>query len=277
MPETPTHRAVSEDGTEIIGRVHGQGPPLVLVPGAMGDGETLWEPLLPHLCERFTCFTPSTRNRGLSGRSDDLSPDRLIEDVTAFADSIGEDVGLMGWSQGGMLSLGAAERTDAITAVATFEPAVLPVIDDQTMVDVVTAVERQAELAEEGRMVDAARTFLEAVCIADELTEAADSGLLERLAPNIPTHLQEMQHLGGADGPGPTDPSELSKVAVPAALLQGTRSIPWFVDGVRHVADHVADADVREVDGAGHLGPYLEPDGVAAELTPFFAEVLAPS
>jgi pimeloyl-ACP methyl ester carboxylesterase len=61
------------------------------------------------------------------------------------------------------------------------------------------------------------------------------------------------------------------------ALLQGTRSIPWFIDGVRHVAAHVPDADLREVNGAGHLGPYLEPAGLAAELTPFFAEALQPS
>jgi hypothetical protein len=44
----------SADGTEIVGRVVGDGPPLVLVHGAIGDGEFAWTELLPHLTDRFT-------------------------------------------------------------------------------------------------------------------------------------------------------------------------------------------------------------------------------
>ena len=55
--------AISADGTEIVGRVRGQGPPLVLVHGALGDGEVAYEALVPHLADRFTCYTPSTRGR----------------------------------------------------------------------------------------------------------------------------------------------------------------------------------------------------------------------
>ena len=38
MNEGRVHRVVSDDGTEIAGLVRGQGPPLVLVPGAFGEG-----------------------------------------------------------------------------------------------------------------------------------------------------------------------------------------------------------------------------------------------
>ncbi len=37
MTNERIHRAMSRDGTEIAGRVYGQGPPLVLVHGAMDD------------------------------------------------------------------------------------------------------------------------------------------------------------------------------------------------------------------------------------------------
>ena len=50
------HRTVSADGTELAGRVVGQGPSLVFVPGALDDGESAWEFLLPHMRERFTCY-----------------------------------------------------------------------------------------------------------------------------------------------------------------------------------------------------------------------------
>lgn len=85
---TRVHRAVSLDGTEIAGRVQGGGPPLVLVHGAMACGETEWPTLLPHLVDHFTCHTPSTRCRGLSGSSDDLRRSRLAEDVVAYVESI---------------------------------------------------------------------------------------------------------------------------------------------------------------------------------------------
>ena len=86
MDERRIQRAVSADGTEIVGRVIGQGPPLVLVHGAIGDGEFAWTELLPHLTDRFTCYLPSTRGRGLSGDHPDHSLPRLQEDVDAFAD-----------------------------------------------------------------------------------------------------------------------------------------------------------------------------------------------
>ena len=76
--------------------MHGEGSPLLLVPRAMSDGETVWEPLLPLLTDQYTCYAMSMRSRGLSGQSTDLSPERILQDVTAFSESIGEPVGLMG-------------------------------------------------------------------------------------------------------------------------------------------------------------------------------------
>ena len=65
MGEQRIHRAVSADGTEIVGRVQGQGPPLVLLHGRLDDGDTNWRAMLPSLADSFTCFVPSTRGRGL--------------------------------------------------------------------------------------------------------------------------------------------------------------------------------------------------------------------
>ena len=94
------HRAISTDGTEIAGRVHGHGPPLILVHGAPHDGDIAWEALVPYLTDGYTCYLPSTRGRGLSDDNPDHSPPRLQEDVNAFVDSIGEQVCLVSWSAG---------------------------------------------------------------------------------------------------------------------------------------------------------------------------------
>ncbi len=83
MTDDRIHRAVSADGTEIVGRVQGQGPPLVLVHAPVHDGDMAWEALLPHLTDRFTCYLPSLRGRGLSGDNPDHSAPRshFQEDV----------------------------------------------------------------------------------------------------------------------------------------------------------------------------------------------------
>ncbi|MFW6074390.1 MAG: alpha/beta fold hydrolase, partial [Chloroflexota bacterium] len=89
------HRAVSDDDTEIVGSVQGDGPPLVFVHGMMDDGTLQWKPAAEYLADRFTCHVMSQRNRGRSGHSEDLSPPRIVEDVAAYASSIGEPVGLV--------------------------------------------------------------------------------------------------------------------------------------------------------------------------------------
>lgn len=130
MTEKRIHRAVSADGTEIVGRVAGQGPALVLLHAGLEDGD-LWEHVLPHLTGRFICSLPSTRGRGLSGDNPDRSPPRLVEDVGAFADSIGAPVFLAGESMGAHLALAAAERAGAVTAVPAWEPFVSSVMREE--------------------------------------------------------------------------------------------------------------------------------------------------
>lgn len=272
--ETGIHRAVSDDGTEIAGRVHGEGPPLILVPGAMGDGEFVWDPLLPLLTDRFTCYTMSVRSRGLSGHSTDLSTDRRIQDVVAFVESVGEPAGLLGWSQGGQLVLGAAERTDAVSALVAYEPAVLEATSEEEFAHLTDAVTRLGELAAADRPVDAARSFFEWVSTEEELDEMDEAMLVafsEGGAANVQVFLQEVEGLDEEAGTSPTDAAELAKIAAPVLLLHGARSDPWFINGIHHVAEHVTDSQVREIDGTGHMGPILTPEAVADEVTRFLA------
>jgi pimeloyl-ACP methyl ester carboxylesterase len=274
MTDGRIHRAVSEDGTEIAGRVYGEGRPLVFVHGALGDGDSVWSPLLPLLTDEYSCYAMSLRGRGLSGPSDDLSRERLLQDVTAFTESIGEPAGLVGLSSGALLSLGAAENTGAVAAVAAYEPPVFETISPDVFASFKATLERMAGVAAEGRLADAARTFLEFVTNDEELSALSDMNLFEAVAPNVPVQLKEFPQVLASEG-SPTDPSALAEVKVPVLLLHGTRSNPhpWFLDGVRHVAEHVAQPRLGEIPGAGHLGPILEPAAVADELRRFFATV----
>jgi pimeloyl-ACP methyl ester carboxylesterase len=71
------------------------------------------------------------RGRRLSGDSPDHAPERLVEDATAFVDSIGEPVGVVGWSSGGQLGLAVLARCTSASVGAVYEPGVSEVLAEQ--------------------------------------------------------------------------------------------------------------------------------------------------
>jgi pimeloyl-ACP methyl ester carboxylesterase len=279
MHENPIHRAVSADGTEIIARVHGRGPPVVLLPAGPGDSELSWRYVVPFLSEQWTCYLLETRGRGASADHPDHSPDRLVEDVVAVAESIGEPVGLVGW--GSALAVRVAARNGAaVFAVALYELGAGEVMSEESgkrMGEVFAGV---AELVAEGRLVDAARAFIEGgdvIYSQEDLDSGAPAEFWEAAASRLPLFLQESKQAAGSGQPGPTSASELGKITVPVLLLHGDRTSQWFSDSVQHVARHVLDATVRQIPGAAHFGPYTQPVAVANELIQFFSSVPQPS
>jgi pimeloyl-ACP methyl ester carboxylesterase len=268
-----THRAVSADGTEIAGRVVGHGPPLVLVHAGLGDGTLDWGPAASFLGERFTCYLPGTRGRGSSADHPDQSSERLVEDVTAFVESVGEPVGVAGTSGGSLEALGAAARSEAVTAVAACDPLAFEVLGEEDEARLRAAIDRLTTSAEQGRLVEAARDWLTEWANDHELAALSDSGYLEACAKYVPVLVRMLEQIGDADGFSPTDPSVLDQIEVPTSILVGSHAEatwPWFTECVRHIAEHVADAHVRQVPGVGHMAAWVEPGLVAEELGRFF-------
>jgi pimeloyl-ACP methyl ester carboxylesterase len=277
MDKVRVHRATSNDGTEIAGRVDGEGPPLVLVHGGLGD-DLSWDSLLPLLTDSFTCHRISTRGRGLSGEPSrpDYSPGRLVEDVVAFTQSIGDSVGLIGHSLGGSLALAAAARSTAVSSVAVYEPAVFDVPSEQDPSRSGDKARRISEAVSEGRLADAARAMIEDVATDDELARLSASGAFGAMARNAGVALKEAQQASESEGPSPTGPSILAGITVAVLYLHGSITpTNWYVEGARYIAEHIADTRVVEIAGAGHFGPHLAPELLAEELVNFFGERLA--
>ena len=269
------HRAFSPDGAEIVGRVAGHGPPLTLVHGAYGDGEIAWSALLPHLSDRYTCYLPSTRGRGLSSDHPDHSPPRLQEDVIAFIDSIGEPVRLLGWSGSGAWVLGAAAHTDSVAALALYEPGVFGVGGGDDVARLRAAMEQVGAAAADGRLGDAVQAFLSGICTDDEIAALDATDFSEHWAGRLPAMLRFVQQDASYEGPRSTDPDALRRVAAPVLLLRGeqTRLGAFFADGAGYLAEHLVDAHIRELQGVGHFAPVLQPEPIARELIAFFESV----
>jgi pimeloyl-ACP methyl ester carboxylesterase len=279
MSDERIHRAHSADGTEIAGRVHGQGPAVVMVHGAPHDGDIAWEAMVPHLSDRFTCYLPSLRGRGLSEDSRDHSPPRLEEDVRAFVDSIGEPVCLLGWSAGVPWALGAAAHSGAVATVAAFEPTIIPVMRGGDAVRRDAMYEQFGKAAADGRPADAARAFHAFVCTGSEIVSLG-ADYFERCAALVPAMLQAGRQGASYEGPLSSDPEVLEKVTVPFLLLRGqqTHLDTFYADTERYVAEHIVEAHLsKPLPGLGHLAPLLAPEPIARELIPFFESTRQPA
>jgi pimeloyl-ACP methyl ester carboxylesterase len=279
MSDTRIHRTVSADGTEIAGRVQGQGPPLILVHGGIGDGEFAWEALLPHLADRFTCYLPSTRGRGLSAENPDHSPPRLQEDVNAFVDSIDEPVCLVGWSGGGPWVLGAAAHSSSVAAVAAYEPVVGSMFGEDDLARIGAAMQQVGMAVADGRLVDAVRAFAPGFCTDDEIAALEKTDFYERWAGGIPAMLKFLEEDASYEGTRSTDPEVLRQAIVPVLLLRGEQTLlgRLFAESAQHIAQHVAEPHVRELPGLGHFAPVLAPERIANQLISFFESVGQPA
>ena len=259
------HVAVSNDGTEIAGRVQGQGAPLVLVHGGLGDGEVSWFLMLPFLVELFTCYLMSTRGRGLSSDNADHTRERQFEDVAAFVQSIGKPVGVFGHSSGASWALGGATLVPAhVRALALYEPP-FPALEPPTSEEQYEQL--RAAIAED-RRADAVQIAVgEIIGLgADEQALFSSPGVAERAQAAISVAVQELPEVNR-----PFEDASLATLTMPVLVLHGERSRIEFKNAARHLSGRLNDARGVEIAGAGHIGPLTAPEGVANELIGFFS------
>lgn len=277
MSNQRTHYVTTTDGVTIGGTVHGQGPPLVFLHGALGDGDIDWDRLLPYLTGRFTCHLPSQRGRGLSGDHPDLSLDRVTDDIVAYVGSIGQPAGLVGWSGGANMALAAAAQADAVNAVVPLEPVANSLMDEQEQSALGDAAARAGEQAKEGNLTAAARAFADYPFSDEDIAAAEDAGYFEATGRYVPNFLRFFQQLMEHEGPLPDDPAVLGAIQAPVLVLHGSATKPFLITSAQHVADHVPHARTHGIPGAGHAVPLTHPAALAEVLTEFFAPVQQPA
>lgn len=277
MSRPRTHHVTTGDGVTIGASVHGQGPPLVLLPGALGDGDLDWDRLLPHLTDRFTCHLVSMRGRGRSDDHPDLGLGRIIEDYVAYIDSIGDDTSLSGWSGGASHALAVAAQTSAVAAVAPFEPIANGQLDEPERAALGGAVARAGALAADGDLTGAVRAFLGYPFDEAEVALAEASGYIDATSRYVQGLLDFFGQFAQYDGPMPDDPDVLDAIRVPVRVLVGSDTRPVFTASARHVADHVPDATVHTLPGVGHAAPLTHPEALAGALTQSLTSVRQPA
>ncbi|WP_299533863.1 alpha/beta fold hydrolase [uncultured Streptomyces sp.] len=117
---------LSLDGTSIAYRRQGEGPPAVLVGGALSTSATE-EPLARLLAPHFTVLTYDRRGRGASGDGvGRYSVRRETEDLAAVLHAAGGPASVFGMSSGGALALEARAAGVRMDRLSVFEPPYTP-------------------------------------------------------------------------------------------------------------------------------------------------------
>ena len=103
------------NGRNIYVESCGSGRPLVMLHGN-GEDHTIFDKAAELLQKDCTCIMPDTRGHGQSEACDELHYTDMADDVLALLEALDlKDVCLYGFSDGGIVGLLAAMRTDRIT------------------------------------------------------------------------------------------------------------------------------------------------------------------
>ena len=253
----------SADGTTIAYETRGEGPPLILVDGALcsrelGPGEAFAKALSDH----FTVVRYDRRGRGASGDTAPYSPAREVEDLAALIAAVGGSARLCGFSSGAVLALDAAAAGLPVTGLALYEPPFI--VDDSRPPAAPDYVERTRALVDAGRRADAVRLFMRHVGMPAPLVALMRFmpawGKLKRVAHTL---AYDGTIMGDTQSGRPLPPDRWAGTAVSTLVVVGGKSPAFFHNGTRMLAAMLPGGEHRVLPGQTHmvkakaLGPVL--------------------
>lgn len=247
----------SADGTSIAVWADGEGPPLVLVHGALND-HTTDLPFVAVLRDRLATFAMDRRGRGESGDGAAYAIEREFEDVAAVLDAVaartGMTVGVWGHSYGADCAMGAATLTDSISHLVLYEPG----LGFDCPEGAIEAVEQAVAAGDmEGALLAA---LVGIVGLTDE--EIA----FVRSSPAWPARLAAVPLLPRevrAEVSWVYRPGQFDAVRARTVILAGADSPPDQQEATRRAAAAIPGAEIRVLDGHAHIAHRLDPAMVA--------------
>jgi pimeloyl-ACP methyl ester carboxylesterase len=260
-------KALSKDGTAIAFDRIGNGPPVILIDGAlcyrgMGQSGQLAKLLAPH----FTVFTYDRRGRGASGDTEPYAMEREVEDIAALLVEAGGAASVWGTSSGAVLALEAANHLSGIKKLALYEA---PFIVDDTRPTTENGWDRISGAVAADRRSDAVKLFLKVVGVP---------GLVRLLMPlMVPmwSKLKGVAHTLPYDGAivrdyqrgQPLAADRWAPVTIPVLVMDGGNSPAWMRHANRALASVLPNAQYRTLVGQTHM---LKPKAHAPILVEFF-------
>lgn len=253
----------SKDGTRIAYETLGQGPPLVVVWGALGLRKSFFaKQMREELARSFTVYDYDRRGRGDSGDAKPYAVQREVEDLAAVVQAAGGDPFVFATSSGAALALEAAASGVPMRKLAAYEPPYM-VGDPEDRPDA-DFEQRLVRLIERGERDEAVKYFMRTVGVPGFVL------VIMRLMP-FWKDMRAVAHTlpydaAVMDGFGLPE-ERLRAIRVPVVALAGGKTTPTL----RKAAEAVA----RTIPGCEHRVIPKQNHGVKpAALRPVLAEML---
>jgi pimeloyl-ACP methyl ester carboxylesterase len=269
--ENPTlSRVISKDGSEIGYFTSGEGLPLLLVHGGLGD-HTRWGALLPYLEAHFSVHALDRRGRGASSDHADYTIEREYADVATVVDAIANDSGspvaVYGNSYGGICAFGGAPLTTNISRLALYEG--WPPVNAEAFAPPEGYLEQAEAMLEAGERESVLEMTLRVVVKMNE-----DELEAYKAHPSWPSRVAAAHTIPREERAFQEthfNPRRAAKITIPTLLLTGSQSPDWNPE-VETVAAALPDARIAVLEGQGHVADITAPELVAKHLLAFLKE-----
>jgi pimeloyl-ACP methyl ester carboxylesterase len=249
-----TEFVTSKDGTRIAFDRTGEGPPVILVSGALGN-RSFPHPLGGLLAPHHTVVVYDRRGRNESGDTPPYATHREIEDIDALISEAGGDANVFGMSSGAVLALEAAASGLAVKKLVLYEPPLI--VDDSRPPVPEDYVPHIKELIAKGRRGDAVEYFLTAAVrvptefVAGMRAEPMWPGM-EAVAHTIPFDGAIMEGLMSGR-PLPADRvKRWASYTEPTLVVDGGASEQFMHRGADALAKVMPNAQRRTLEGQTH-------------------------
>jgi pimeloyl-ACP methyl ester carboxylesterase len=245
----------------------GEGPPLFLLHATLSSSRQL-RALAARLGERHTVVSVDRRG---SGRSTHDGPVEPIDVAVHVADLVEvaerEDLerpAVVGHSYGGCLALElAAGHPELVRAVLVYEPPYAAVASAEVQAGIAEVGRRTLAARDEGKLEEAALTFMEAV---------SGAAAVAALGPAARARIGRAGQGAVADATlSGMDPDGLARIDCPVRIVTGAASQPVYVEIAQGLVDRIDGAEHVQLDGLDHMAPVLRPDVIAAAAEAFLA------
>ena len=239
---------VEAGGHRIAYARKGEGPPLVLLHGYVGDGR-MWRPQIDALSDEFTVVAWDAP--GFGGSSDPPEDFRLpdfADALAAFVDALGlERPHVAGLSFGGALALELYRRHPGLPRTLALASAYAGWAGS------LPAEVVKQRLTQALRLADMAPEQLEAELLPTLFADSAPAELVEEFAAS----LREFHPAGLRAGSRASAEADLRgvlpRIAVPTLLLYGDRDVRASLDVAHDLSARIPGSRLVVLEGLGHV------------------------
>lgn len=226
---------VAVNGAELYHEIRGEGPPLLMIMGATGDGGH-FDAVARMLADEFTVITYDRRGNGRSHPPagwTTTSAEEQADDAAGLLNALDlSPAAVFGTSSGGVFALCLLLRQpEAVRGAVLHEPALFALFDDPAQVrDILIALIGDGMAA--GGPPLALERFVRFVA-GDANWESFEPGLRQRVLASADTYFGIES--GSFDGFLPND-RELAAIRAPVQVVVSDQSLPEFAHAARRLA-----------------------------------------